>query len=43
LRIAGVEGDTLRGFGWNMATNQEVEFTVDLRTGKHSGGGFAAQ
>jgi hypothetical protein len=32
--------DVLRGFGWNMKTDQEVEFSVDLRTGKHSGGGF---
>jgi hypothetical protein len=40
VRLAGVEGDTLRGFGWNMQEDKEVEFAVDLRTGEHSGGGF---
>ena len=40
LRITGVEGDSLHGFGWNMMTDREVEFTVNLRTGAHSGGGF---
>ena len=40
LRIEGVEGDTLRGFGWNMTANKDVEFSIDLRTGAHSGGGF---
>ena len=32
--------DALHGFGWNMTTDKEVEFTVDLRTGAHTGGGF---
>ena len=40
LRIAGVEGGTLRGFGWNMPANKDVEFSVNLRTGAHTGGGF---
>jgi hypothetical protein len=40
LRITGVEGSTLHGFGWNLATDSEVAFTVDLRTGAHTGGGF---
>jgi hypothetical protein len=40
IRVAGVEGAALRGFGWNLMTDQEVEFSVDLRTGKHTGGGF---
>jgi hypothetical protein len=40
LRIEGVEGDMLRGFGWNMAANKDVAFSVDLRTGTHTGGGF---
>jgi hypothetical protein len=31
---------TLQGLGWNMPTDKEVEFAVDLRTGSHSGGGF---
>jgi hypothetical protein len=40
LRITGIDGDTLRGFGWNLMTDKEVEFTVDLLTGRHQGGGF---
>jgi hypothetical protein len=40
LRIAGVEGDALRGFGWDLRTDREVEFAVDLRDGTHRGGGF---
>jgi len=39
IRVTGVEGEELHGFGWNMQTDREVEFTVDLRTGAHSGGG----
>jgi hypothetical protein len=40
VRVAAVEGDALRGFGWDMRTDREVEFSVDLRTGAHTGGGF---
>jgi len=40
VRVSGVEGNELRGFGWNLHTDKEVEFTVDLRTGTHVGGGF---
>jgi hypothetical protein len=40
LRITGIEGDTLHGFGWNLMTDKEVAFSVDLLTGKHQGGGF---
>jgi hypothetical protein len=40
LRLGGVECDTLHGFGWNMPTDKDVAFAVDLRTGKHTGGGF---
>ena len=38
VRVSGAEGETLRGFGWDMRTDKEVEFVVDLRTGRHSGG-----
>ena len=41
LRLEGIEDDTLRGFGWNMTANKDVEFSVDLRTGAHTGGGFS--
>ena len=40
IRIAGAEGGALKGFGWNMPTDKEVEFSIDLRTGTHAGGGF---
>ncbi len=40
LRITEIEGNTLRGFGWNLMTDKEVEFTLDLLTGQHQGGGF---
>jgi len=40
IRVTGVDGDMLRGFGWNLQTDKEVEFSVDLRTGAHTGGGF---
>jgi len=40
LRISSIEGDTLHGIGWNMLTNNDVPFTVDLRTGQRQGGGY---
>jgi hypothetical protein len=40
LRITGVEDDTLHGLGWNLMTDKEVAFSVDLLTGRHQGGGF---
>lgn len=33
VRITEIRGDTLRGFGWDLLTDKEVPFTVDLRTG----------
>jgi hypothetical protein len=43
LRIIGIEGNTLHGFGWNLMTDKEVAFSVDLLTGQHQGGGFPSQ
>jgi protein-tyrosine phosphatase len=40
IRITKIAGDTLHGTGWNLHTDKEVPFTVDLRTGHHQGGGF---
>jgi hypothetical protein len=40
IRITGTDGDTLRGFGWNLMTDREVEFFVNLQDGTHTGGGF---
>lgn len=41
--ITGTEGDTLHGTGWNMLTDKEVPFTVDLHTGTHEGGGYTSR
>jgi hypothetical protein len=41
LRITAIEGNTLHGFGWNLMTDKEVAFSVDLLTGQHQGGGFS--
>lgn len=40
LRLGEVEGNLLHGFGWDVRTDKELPFTVDLRTGRHEGGGF---
>jgi len=40
ITLGAVEGDRLTGHGWNMQTDKDVPFTVDLRTGIHAGGGF---
>jgi hypothetical protein len=37
LRIVEVRGDELHGFGWDLVTDREVPFTVDLRTGLLAG------
>jgi hypothetical protein len=38
IRITGVRAGMLHGFGWNMMTDKDVEFSVDLITGTHTGG-----
>lgn len=38
VQILSIDGDTLHGLGWDLMTDHEVPFTVDLRTGEHSGG-----
>ena len=45
LRLAGISAaedgaPQLFGLGWNMHTDKEVEFAIDLRTGTHTGGGY---
>ena len=40
LRLGSVIGDVLHGFGWDVTTDRELPFTLDLRTGQHQGGGF---
>lgn len=41
VRITSIDGNMLYGMGWNLLTDREVAFSVDLLTGKHQGGGFA--
>ena len=36
LRIVGVDGDALHGFGWDLRSDKEVPFAVDLKTGRLS-------
>lgn len=38
VRITEISDETVVGFGWDLMTDREVEFRVDLRTGKHVGG-----
>ena len=40
VRITGIEDYMLHGVGWNLMTDREVAFSLDLRTGRHQGGGF---
>lgn len=40
IQLDDVEPNTLHGTGWNMPSDKEIPFTVDLRTGHHAGGGF---
>jgi hypothetical protein len=40
-RITSIDGNTLHGMGWNLLTDREVAFEVDLLTGHHQGGGFS--
>ena len=41
VRITAIDGNTLHGTGWNLLTDREVPFSIDLLTGQHQGGGFA--
>jgi len=40
VRITAVRGETLIGLGWEMSTDRELEFEVNLKTGEHRGGGY---
>jgi hypothetical protein len=42
IRITSMQRETLLGFGWDMKTDQELPFEVDLKTGEHRGGGYLA-
>jgi len=38
VKITAIEGEKLRGTGWDALSDNEVPFEVDLATGKHTGG-----
>lgn len=38
VRMTGIDGRQLHGFGWDLDSDAEVPFTVDLTTGQHAGG-----
>jgi hypothetical protein len=38
LTITEISGDKLLGSGWDALADKEVQFEVDLKTGKHTGG-----
>jgi len=40
LRLTDITATHLHGFGWDMMTDKELPFAVDLRTGAHTGGAF---
>jgi hypothetical protein len=40
VRMTAVRGETLVGLGWEMSTDRELEFEVNLKTGEHRGGGY---
>ena len=40
LTLNGIRDNQLHGLGWDMRTDREFPFTVDLATGQHTGGAF---
>ena len=38
VRVTKIAGSVLEGVGWDAITDREVSFTVDLKTGKDTGG-----
>ncbi|MGC2298824.1 MAG: hypothetical protein WA476_08485 [Acidobacteriaceae bacterium] len=37
LRITGIHRNELHGFGWDLLTDREIPFTIDLRSGENTG------
>jgi hypothetical protein len=37
LRLGDVRGGELHGFGWDLLTDRDIPFAVDLRTGERIG------
>jgi hypothetical protein len=40
VTMTDARDNQLHGTGWNLHTDREVPFTIDLATGTHEGGGF---
>ena len=40
VRLGDVSDGKLRGWGWDMRTDRELPFAIDLGTGEHTGGAF---
>jgi hypothetical protein len=40
VTLNDIRDNQLHGLGWNMQTDREVPFAIDLRTGHHTDGGF---
>jgi hypothetical protein len=40
VTLTDVRDERLHGLGWQMQTDRELPFTVDLVTGEHEGGGY---
>jgi hypothetical protein len=40
VRIISIDGDVLHGNGWNLLSDREEPFSLNLLTGRHEGGGF---
>ena len=40
LKLDAVNHGLLHGTGWDMMSDRDLPFTVDLRTGEHTGGAF---
>lgn len=38
IEITDIVGDTLCGLGWDLMTDKDVPFAIDLKTGEHTGG-----
>jgi hypothetical protein len=43
VTLGKIDDGKLHGAGWNMNTNREVPFSIDLAIGEHEGGGFEKQ
>jgi hypothetical protein len=43
VTLTEVRDRRLHGTGWNLQTDRELPFSIDLKTGEHEGGGYEAE